>query len=106
MPKGVRSFWPPLKSNVGCHMGLDTVELVMSVEDLFDIVIANETAETLDTVGKFHEFVVAELLRLGRPRVNPDIVFDQLRTIICYQLGVKPEEVIPRARFVQDLRAD
>ncbi|HKO89408.1 MAG TPA: hypothetical protein VJU83_12945 [Burkholderiales bacterium] len=87
-------------------MGLDTVELVLAVEDIFQIDIPNTAAEQLDTVGKLHAFVVAELQRLDRPNVHPAIVFDELRTIICYQLGVKPEEVVPDARFVQDLGAD
>jgi len=47
-------------------MGLDTVELVMAVEDYFEITIPNEVAETLVTVGKLHEFVVSELTRTGR----------------------------------------
>jgi acyl carrier protein len=87
-------------------MGLDTVELVLSVEQVFDIEIPDAAAADLDTVGKLHAFIVAELLRLGRTNINADIVFDQLRTIICSRLGVKPEDVIPAARFVQDLGAD
>jgi acyl carrier protein len=87
-------------------MGLDTVELAISVEKLFDIEITNEVAEKLDTVGKLHAFVVAELIRLERERINPDIVFDQLCTVICAQLGVKPSQVVPEARFIQDLDAD
>lgn len=33
-------------------------------------------------------------------------VFDQIRDIIVEQLDVKPEEVTPDARFVDDLGAD
>jgi acyl carrier protein len=29
-----------------------------------------------------------------------------VRDIICEQLGVKPEQVVPGARFVEDLGAD
>jgi hypothetical protein len=87
-------------------MGLDTVELVLAVEDVFQIEIPDATASGLYTVGELHEFIVAELIRLERPDVNPDIVFDLLRNVICIQLGVRWEEVVPTARFVQDLRAD
>lgn len=87
-------------------MGLDTVELVLAVEEVFQIDIPDDIAASITTVGGLHEFVVAELIRLKRPNVHRDIVYDLLKNIICMQLGVKPEEVIPTARFVQDLRAD
>jgi acyl carrier protein len=87
-------------------MGLDTVELVLSVEKIFDIELPDAVAEKLDTVGKLHQYIVSEHLRLGRPNVNSDIIFDQLRTIICSILDVKSSQVLPEARFVQDLGAD
>lgn len=86
-------------------MGLDTVELVMAVEQHFDIVIPDHIAERLFTVGALHAFVVSELERLERD-ANPAIVFADLRYLIVEHLRVKPEEVTMEARFVQDLRAD
>jgi acyl carrier protein len=38
--------------------------------------------------------------------LNEGIVMDQLRTLICHQLGVRPSQVTPEARFREDLRAD
>jgi acyl carrier protein len=87
-------------------MGLDTVELILSVEKVFGIELPDAVAEKLDTVGKLHQYIVSEHRRLNRPNINSDIIFDQLRTIVCYQLDVKPEQVKPEARFVQDLGAD
>ena len=87
-------------------MGLDSVELVMSVEEHFNIEIPDDIAGTLVTVGSLHVFVVSELQRLGRNSVNADTVFEELRELICYQLGIKPERVVPEARFVQDLNID
>ena len=87
-------------------MGLDSVELVLTVEDVFDITIPDEHAPNMATVGDLHQFVVGELIRLGRPNVDRDVVYDLLRNLICFQLGVKPEQVTPAARFVQDLHAD
>lgn len=87
-------------------MGLDTVELVLSVEEVFGIEIPDTDAEKLVTVGDLHGYVVKTLFRLGRSNVNSDIVYDLLRNLISFQLGVKPEEVIPSARFIQDLHAD
>lgn len=87
-------------------MGLDAVELVLSVEELFNIEISNEQAEKLETVGQLRDFIVSELRRLGRSNVNADIVLDELRVVICAQLGVKPEQVVPEAHFVHDLGID
>jgi acyl carrier protein len=42
-------------------MGLDTVELVMAVEEWFEISIPDAAAQTLFTVGDLHRFVVSEL---------------------------------------------
>lgn len=86
-------------------MGLDSVELVMSVEEQFAIEIPDDIAETLGTVGRLHSFVISELERVGNPR-DAAVVFAELRELICDRLGIKPERVVPEARFVQDLHID
>ena len=42
-------------------MGLDTVELVMNVEEAFDIRIDDSDAEHLQTVGELHDYIVARI---------------------------------------------
>lgn len=42
-------------------MGLDTVELIMALEEEFDIEIPDEDAEKLVTVGAMHEYVCKKL---------------------------------------------
>lgn len=42
-------------------MGLDTVELLMNVENAFDIKIDNRDAEHIQTVGELHDYVVARI---------------------------------------------
>ena len=87
-------------------MGLDTVELVMAVEEHFEIEISDEIATTLETVGLLHRFVVSELQRKSLLRVDDAAVFLELRSIICEQTGIKPEKIVPDAYFVKDLRLD
>jgi acyl carrier protein len=87
-------------------MGLDTVELIMAIEEEFDLEIPNERAATIFTVGELHAFLVSELGRLGRSDLDEDGVFTTLRYLICRQTGVEPDEVVPSARFVEDLRLD
>lgn len=86
-------------------MGLDTVELAMAVEEEFGLEIPDATAEKMLTVGDMHAFLVSELRRFGRDSDEHE-VFERMRSITVRQLGVRPEEVIPGARFVKDLHAD
>lgn len=87
-------------------MGLDSVELLLSVEDHFNIEVPDRVAEKMNTVGDIHAFVVSELNRLGRSIVSPATVFEELRDIICTQFAVKPGLVEPEAQIVRDLRID
>ena len=60
-------------------MGLDTVELVMSVENWFEIAIPDAVAEKLFTVGDLHAFVVDELTRVCRFGGDCALVYEQLQ---------------------------
>ena len=86
-------------------MGLETVELILAVEEHFAIEIPDADAEKLLTVGELHQFVVHTLSGMGRPCV-PETVYEELKLLILEHLGVQPDEVVPQARFVQDLKAD
>jgi acyl carrier protein len=87
-------------------MGLDTVEIVMAVEDHFQIEIPDDIAATLETVGLLHRFVVSELQRRSLLRVDEAAVFAELKAIICDHAGVTPDEVVPEAYFIRDLHLD
>jgi hypothetical protein len=86
-------------------VGLDTVELVMAIEEEFSLEIPNEQAANMTTVGKMHAFLVSELSKRGQ---MPDerLVYDRMREVICRQTGVKAHEVVPSARVVEDFRLD
>lgn len=86
-------------------MGLDSVELVLAVEEEFELDIPDAAAEMMMTVGDMHAFLIAELKRLGRES-NPAEIFEQLRAIIVRQLRIKPEKVVLSARFGKDLHLD
>jgi len=86
-------------------MGLQSVELIMCVEDTFAVVLPEAIAGNLVTVGDLHEAVM-ELLRAKGATMDPDEVLEQLRAIIVEQLGVRACEVIPAAGIVDDLGAN
>src|ERR1700722_12370853 len=42
-------------------MGLDTVELVMEIEEAFDLTIPDEEAEKIQTIGQAYRYILARL---------------------------------------------
>jgi acyl carrier protein len=78
----------------------------MAIEEGFALQIPDEAAARINTVGDMHAYLLSELRRLGRSDRDEERVFAKLRDIICHQAGVKPDEVVPNASFVKDLRLD
>jgi acyl carrier protein len=87
-------------------MGLDTVELVLAVEEHFRVEIPDEVASKTVTVGDLQLWLVNELQRQGRVPVDVERTFSELRELICKHAGVTPDRVIATARFVKDLHMD
>jgi acyl carrier protein len=87
-------------------VGLDTVELILAIEDAFEIGIPNEAAGHLVTVGDVHRFVVATLRRRDGPAVDENAIYAKVHRVICEQSGARPERVHPDTRFVEDLGMD
>jgi acyl carrier protein len=90
-------------------MGLDTVELVMAIEEEFGMQIPNEEAAGLETVGKLSSYVQRRLERdRGRPLDGREraAVWERVKAIVVEQLGVEPERVTEDADIVRDLGAD
>jgi len=86
-------------------MGLDGVELVMAVEAEFSLQIDDSEAEKLLRVGDLFQFVLQTLRQRGET-VDEAAVWAKVKQLVVEQLGVKPEHVIPSARFIEDLRMD
>jgi acyl carrier protein len=82
-------------------MGLDTVELVMEVEDRFHIHISDADAEAIVTVGDLHEYVckVLALQVPGRCLTRP--MFHRLRRYFIDALGVERRGVRPATPVAQ-----
>ncbi len=86
-------------------MGLDTVELVIQIEKELQLIFPTRMQPNLSPSDNSTGYIVETLRGQGRIE-SSDCVYEQLRDIICYQLGVKPKDVVPSARFVDDLGAD
>ena len=85
-------------------MGLDTVELVIAIEEEFSIHISDADAAELGVLGDLHDYVVRTLKQRGE---TPDEaqVWERLKTIVVAQLGVRPEQVTRSAHVIKDLGA-
>jgi acyl carrier protein len=86
-------------------MGLDTVELVMAIEEEFEIRIEDADAAKLAVMGDIHAYVV-QALEKGGVTPDADQIWKRLTAVVVKQLGVKPEQVTRSAHIVYDLHAD
>lgn len=90
-------------------MGLESVELVMDVEDAFGIRVPDDLAEGVRTVGELAEAVLALVRTGGSPALaaRPDLeahVWQTVRRLAAKGArGVRPEDVTPATRFFEDL---
>ena len=89
-------------------MGLDTVELLMTVEAEFEIEISDQEAEKIITVGQLYDCVMDKLKHGDTPWSgrHPDAVWQRLRAMIAEVTAIKMDHVVRSARFVDDLRMD
>jgi len=90
-------------------VGLDTVELVLGIEDHFEINIPDEDAGKMSTAGDIYEYILKALSEKRKavvPEPAKEVVWDQLVKLIVDLLGVEPKQVTKQARIVKDLGAD
>jgi len=87
-------------------MGLDFVELIISIEDAFDIAIEDEEASKVVTVNVCYKLILSQIGKREVKSWNGDEVWEAMKNIIVSELGVKPEEVVSSAEFIKDLGAD
>jgi hypothetical protein len=90
-------------------MGLESVELVLNVEDAFGISIPDDIASDVRTVGQLHS-VILDLLRakddrawLSRPDGEQAVWFKVATLAAKLSSGVRPADVTPSTRFIEDL---
>jgi hypothetical protein len=96
---------PGTRSEQEAELGLDIVELVMTVEEKFGVHIPDQEALGATTPGKLTDLVFAKLTASGTPnRWTKDDVWIALREIIVEQTGVT--DFTKDSHFVDDMRLD
>ena len=74
-------------------MGLDSVELVLEVENAFGFSIPNEDAAGLDTVGKLYDYVLAHRFRGKQDACLSSMTFYKLRRTLMPVLQIPRDAV-------------
>jgi len=86
-------------------MGLNTVEILMEIEDEFEISVPDQVASSSLTVGDTHRVIVDMLVAKGAVR-SPELesdVWQRLVKIVAEQMRMKPEAVRPESRWIPDI---
>ena len=86
------------------HMGLETVKILMDMEDHFPVSIPDDLASDIVTVGDLHRVIVELLLAQGRQR-NQELgreVWDRMMAVLKKN-GIPLEGVRPDSRWLGDI---
>lgn len=76
-------------------MGLDYVELILAVEDAFQIHIHDEEAGNVSTVGDLYNLVVSKLDGRDSKRCLTSVAFYRTRRAIAEALHLERREIRP-----------
>ena len=86
-------------------MGLDTVELVLQLEDEFSIQMSDQRASEIITVGELTDYIVQLVAERGLA-IEAAEVYSRVREILIENYAVKPAAIERDARIVKDLGLD
>lgn len=80
-------------------MGLDIVELILAVEDGFQIHISDEEAGRVATVGDLNELVVGKLRGQDAKRCLTSAAFYRTRRAMVDTLGIERRQIAPSTQL-------
>jgi acyl carrier protein len=83
-------------------MGLDSVEIVLEAERLFNINLPDEKVTQIYTFGAFVDCIHETSLSLGR-NTDRDEIVATLRKMVAKYLAVDESQITPDSRFIEDL---
>lgn len=85
-------------------MGLDTVELIMSVEDAFAISITDQQASKCETISQLCDIVLGAPTTSDRSdESDRTAVLQRIYMIVGEQMNIDPALLTPETNFVRDL---
>ncbi len=84
-------------------MSLDSLELLVEIENNFGVEFSTPEAESMETVGDFHELI---LEKLKLPISEREIVLKQLKSIISETTGIEINDIKYESSVTRDLGID
>lgn len=91
-------------------MGMDSVYLVLAIEEAFNIEFTNEETRRIFTVGEMYAGVLRKLNEsaslAGRKSWTEEQVWAKLKEVILNEAAVTEEQITMNARFAEDLGID
>ena len=87
-------------------MGLETVELVMKIEEKYGLDIKDEETEKLFTVQSLCDYILDNAFPEEEKDSKSGEVFDYVCQILVESFGVSREDIKLKSRFVDDLGLD
>ena len=89
-------------------MGLDSVELILRIEEEFDVEIADDEASAIVTVGDLYKCLVKKWDAKSKSarRSAREPTWQTLCDVIVDEQGVQPERITPNAEIVKGLGID
>ncbi|MHC4928043.1 MAG: acyl carrier protein [Planctomycetota bacterium] len=91
-------------------MGLDMIEVVLEVEDEFDIKISNLDASNIESIGDLFDLILKQIATKKIDGVisgnEKDAIWQRYKELLIVQLDLKPQEIIPSNRFFYELGFD
>jgi acyl carrier protein len=82
-------------------MGLDSVEIVMKVEDAFDLAIEDTEAEKITTPGQLIELVMGKVGRTSHSACLTQRAFHRLRASLMNRFAMKRIQIRPETPLVE-----
>ena len=86
-------------------MGLDTIELVLEIEEEFGIELPDSEAQSILTVGELSQWIARATSSIDNP-VSFDHAYSRLEQILEERFKVKKNLITPSTKFVKDLGLD
>ena len=87
-------------------MGLDTVELVMDLEERFDTAIPDDAAEQIQTVGELHAFLMRRIRNQASDICPSATLFYPIRRLLVDEFSVERKQVRPSTRLETLIEAE
>src|SRR5260221_11931140 len=95
----VRGVHSQLRGEGDHSMGLDVVEFVMEMEEHFGVVITDDQAWRMTTVGDLYAFLLAQDCRKASHQCPTSQAFYRLRRSLTGNLGIERSRVRPSAQL-------